>query len=151
MKFGRKEDLRDLYETPKGHCPPASRGHAPNFGVFSQIFGWVHLGPIISSSTVHIVTIPSSFSSPVTRGCNRLGEIHKLPIGGPHGPLEVGLFLVFLVFWAFAKIRRPEVVMPTDLPPAGSCRPVVLASPRVTQPPLGRFPSIKSPLTNGPY
>jgi hypothetical protein len=120
MKLGRKEDLRDLYETPKGHCPPASRGHAPNFGVFPQIWEWLAFGPIISSSTDHIAAVSSLWNSSGTRGWPRLGEIHKLPIGGPHGPLEVGLFLVFLVFWAFAKIRRPEVVMLIDLPPAGS-------------------------------
>ena len=94
MKLGRKEALRDLYETPKGHCPPASRGHAPNFGVFFQNFGWLGLGFIISSSTDHIAAVSSLWNSSGTRGWPRLGEIHKLPIGGPHGPLEVGLFLV---------------------------------------------------------
>ena len=120
MKFGRKEDLRDLYETPKGHCPPASRGHAPNFGVFFQIFRGVTYKPNRGRKNVLILKFLVPFNSEVNSGWPYYLRHLIDPIGGPHHPLIVGLFLVFLVFLAFAKIRRPEVVMHIDLLPATS-------------------------------
>ena len=56
------------------------------------------------------------------------------PIGGPHQSLEVGLFLVFL---AFAKIRRPEVVMAVDLPTVGIRTRGDLVARRATRSPRG--------------